>query len=100
MVAKNWLIKKLKRELIKIKIWSGVAVVFCYLTWILKFFPFLDSIHIFCENFLMGVSMAHYDTNKSIKDCQEHDRIMGVSSEEFGYLYKNRSDEEQRKMMY
>jgi hypothetical protein len=45
----------------------------------------------------MGFAMAYSDTTHAIRDCEEHHRVMGVSSEEISMLYESRSDEEKMK---
>ena len=100
MVAKKWLIKKLKRELLKAKVLGYTMMVPYFLTWLLKFIPILENIHYYFEAEVMYCAMSSYDTGKSIRDCESYDIVMGVSQDEYGKLYDGRSEEEKRRMSY
>jgi hypothetical protein len=97
MIAKEWLTKKLKKELTKIRVYSVFWCTLYILTFLLKYIPLLNRIHYFFERAYMGFAMAYSDTTHAIRDCEEHHRVMGVSSEEISMLYESRSDEEKMK---
>ena len=46
----------------------------------------------------MGFYMAYSDTKHALGDCENHHRVMGVSSEEISILYQGRDEEGKRKM--